>query len=119
MFWFSTGSYRSLLRRSKYHYYCNDFISSSPCNVFTVMYSCLWQLENEGTVQQSVVNFSKTFLCLFTFDATIFKQFHCGYSSGQYRRILPAMTSLSTNDVLQIWRISVLPSHPDNKSNYL
>ena len=48
------------------------------------MYSCFWQSENEDTVRQSVVNFSKIFLCLFIFDATIFKQFRCRDSSGQY-----------------------------------
>ena len=97
---------------------CNVFISSSPCNVFTVMYSCFWQSENEDTVRQSVVNFSKIFLCLFTFDATIFKQFCCHYSSGQYWRILPAMMQLLANDVSQISLISVLSSHSGNNGWY-
>ena len=45
--------------------HCNVFISSSPCNVFTVMYSCFWQSENEDIVLQKMVNFSKFFcFCL-------------------------------------------------------
>ena len=69
--------------------HCNVFISSSPCNVFTVMYSCFWLSENEGTVQNIVVNVSKIFLCLFTFNATIFKQFRCRYSSGNAGEYCP------------------------------
>ena len=57
--------------------HCNVFISSSPCNVFTIMYSCLWQPENEDTVQQSVVKCLKIFLCLFTFCICLYTGEYC------------------------------------------